>query len=343
MPAIGLVLGGRTPMPCVTEERPVNADATNGAQSEMLVVDWRPREWDAFIERTPAVRVHVAGSWEEAGPQLASAQILVSIGLDFTRDVVAKMSALQWMQGMGTGMDHLLAALVDRPDVLLTSATGIHGPQMTEGALSHMLCLSRDMRRSWRAEGERQWDGWDPQMLAGRTVGIVGIGTSGAYLARVCKALGMTVLGVSRTARDVAGIDRMHPREELPAVAAEVDFLVLTVPLSEETTRLVDARVFDAMKPSAYLINIARGAVVDTDALVAALRSGSIAGAGLDALDIEPLPSDSVLWDLDNVFITAHIAGRSDRYVDAVLTVLEPNLQCWLDGDFDGMRNVVQR
>lgn len=311
--------------------------------TEVLVVDWRPQEFAAAARRFSDLTFHCVESLEQAEPHLASANVLVSVGRDLAPEVVARMPALGWMQCMISGVNWALAALADRPDVLLTSARGIHGPQMSEAALFHMLCLGRDVRRGLRAQDERRWEVWDPQTLDSKTVGIVGIGAVGEHLARVCKALGMTVIGVSRTARAVDGIDRIVAREDLAAAAAEVDFLVLTVPLSPETHGMIDARVLAAMKPTAYLVNLARGGVVDSEALLGALRTRSIAGAGLDAFEQEPLPESSPFWDLDNVFATAHMAGRSDRYVTQLLTIFEPNLRHWLAGEPEKMRNVVAR
>ena len=133
------------------------------------------------------------------------------------------------------------------------------------------------------------------------------------------------------------------PVAGLGSVAPELDYLVLTVPLDDDTRHLVNADVLDAMKPTAFLVNLARGAVVETGALVDALQRGSIAGAGLDAFEEEPLPPDSPLWDLDNVAITAHMGGRSERYVELVLEVFEPNLRRFLDGRLDALTNVVAR
>jgi phosphoglycerate dehydrogenase-like enzyme len=178
-------------------------------------------------------------------------------------------------------------------------------------------------------------------VLDGRTVGIVGLGLIGEQLARTCRALGMRVVAVSRTDRPVGGIERVYTRAQIAEAAAEVDFLVLTLPLDDETHHLVDARVLAAMRPTAYVLNLARGGVVDTDALVSALRERTIAGAGLDTFDVEPLPAESPLFELDNVFLTSHMGGRSDRYVAGFLQVFEPNLRRWLDGDRGALVNVV--
>lgn len=310
---------------------------------EILVVDWRPRDFDRVIERFPEIRLHAVESWADAESHLPAAEVLVTVGHGFEPELADRMPALRWMQSMISGTDMALRGLVNRPDVLLTTARGIHGAEMTEAALYHMLSLARDAGRSARARDERRWDSWDPHVLDGRTVGIVGIGAVGAHLARACAALGMRVVGVSRTVRPVEGIDRIVGRDDLVRLAPELDYLVLTVPLENETHHLVGASVLDAMKPSAFLVNLARGAVVDTAALIEAVRSGSIAGAGLDAFEEEPLPSDHALWGLDNVFLTAHMGGRSDRYVQLVLEVFEPNLRRFLDGDLDAMVNVVAR
>jgi phosphoglycerate dehydrogenase-like enzyme len=301
--------------------------------TEILVLDWRPAEFAETVERFPQVTFHVTTSVDEAQPYLETADVLVTVGHAVTRPVIDQMPALRWMHSLISGTNWATAALENRPDVLLTSTRGIHGQRMSEAALCHMLCLAREVPRSVRNQDRRRWDRWDPLLLGSKTVAIVGMGLIGEHLARTCSALGMTVLGVSRTKRPVEGVAAMFAREELPRVAATADFLVLTVPLSPDTHHLVDGRIVAAMKPTAYLINLARGAVVDTVALLAALRDGTIAGAGLDVFDPEPLPEDSPLWGFDNVFITAHIAGRSDGYIADAMEIFEPNLRSWLEED----------
>lgn len=301
--------------------------------TEILVLDWRPAEFAETVERFPQVTFHVTTSVDEAQPYLETADVLVTVGHAVTPHVIDQMPALRWMHSLISGTNWATAALENRPDVLLTSTRGIHGQRMSEAALCHMLCLAREVPRSVRNQDGRRWDRWDPLLLGGKTVAIVGMGLIGEHLARTCNALGMTVLGVSRTNRPVEGVAAMFDREELPRVAATADFLVLTVPLSPDTHHMIDDRIVATMKPNAYLINLARGAVVDTAALLAALRDGTIAGAGLDVFDPEPLPEDSPLWGLDNVFITAHIAGRSDGYIADAMEIFEPNLRLWLQGD----------
>jgi phosphoglycerate dehydrogenase-like enzyme len=152
----------------------------------------------------------------------------------------------------------------------------------------------------------------------------------------------MTVIGVSSTMRPVTGFDRMHHRDDLCAVAAEVDFLVLLTPYSPETRGLVGAQVFAAMKPSSYLINLARGGVVDEAALIEALESGRIAGAALDVFNEEPLPASHPLWTARNVIITPHGAGFYDGYPARALPAIARNMRCFLAGDIAGMINRVR-
>jgi phosphoglycerate dehydrogenase-like enzyme len=137
------------------------------------------------------------------------------------------------------------------------------------------------------------------------------------------------------------GFDRMYAREDLCKAASEADFLLVVVPYSQETHRIVDASVFAAMPPHACLVNIARGGVVDEAAMIQALQEKRIAGAGLDVFETSPLPANSPLWDMENVFITPFIGGQSDQYEQNVLKIVEPNLRCFLAGDYAGMVNRV--
>jgi phosphoglycerate dehydrogenase-like enzyme len=155
--------------------------------------------------------------------------------------------------------------------------------------------------------------------------------------------MGMTVVGITSAKRPVAGIDRMHGREELAAAVRDLDFLVLLTPYTPETRHIVNAAVFAAMKAGSYLVNLARGGVVDEAALIAALREGKLAGAALDVFAKEPLPEDPPFWSMDNVIITTHQGGFFDGYPDHALPVVEANLRRFLAGDLENMINIVKR
>jgi phosphoglycerate dehydrogenase-like enzyme len=194
-----------------------------------------------------------------------------------------------------------------------------------------------------RNQDRQAWSRWPSRLLDGKTVGIFGVGQIAEGLAPRCKAMGMTVVGFTSAKRELPGFDRMHERGALVAEAGSLDYLVLLAPFAEEIRNLVGARVFAAMKPTSYLINLARGGIVDETALLAALERGEIAGAALDVFQEEPLPAGHPLWSAKNVIITPHLGGFSDVYAEHALVTVEHNLACFLRNDIDGMINVVRR
>jgi phosphoglycerate dehydrogenase-like enzyme len=206
--------------------------------------------------------------------------------------------------------------------VTITCIKGPPGPLMAEHAVLLMLALARNLpvylsnqqRHLWRREGQD----WLP--LYGQRIAILGVGSSGGNLARVCKTgFGMTVLGMTRTPREIPHVDRAFGTSELLRMLPEADFVVLCLPHTAQTRHIINAAAFEAMRPTACLINVSRGALVDEDALIAAMRSGRIAGAGLDVTSADPIPADSPLWDLPNTIITPHVAVESVKMSDAVV------------------------
>jgi len=297
------------------------------------------------LSRTfPELRIAVAATAESGASQLAYADILITFGQAMKNLKLGLESArnLKWVQALGTGLD----GITDQPalgaDVTVTSMNGIHGAPVSEAALGAMLALSRDTPRAVRLQDRRQWQRWPAKLLHGKTVGILGIGVIAEALAPKCKAMGMTVIGMTSSPREVAGFDRIHASGELLRVLPECDYFVLLSPYSEATHHLIDAKVFAAMKPTSYFINVARGGVVHEAALVEALRAGRIAGAGLDVFEEEPLRPDHPLWSFENVIITTHQGGFCDTYVDLVMPVVEHNMRCFLKGDLASMMNVAR-
>jgi phosphoglycerate dehydrogenase-like enzyme len=302
-------------------------------------------QYRARLSRTfPEVSIEVAATAEKAVAALAGADMLITFGqmvknlkLDF-----AAARNLKWVQALGTGLDGITDQPALQPGVTVTSLHGVHGAPVSEAALASMLALSRDLPGFVRAQDEHQWKRWPAKLLQGKTVGILGIGVIAEALAPKCKALGMTVVGITSSPRQVAGFDRVYPVGELLPVLACIDHFVLLTPYSPATHQMIDAKVFAAMKPTAYLINLARGGVVDEDALIEALRSKKIAGAALDVFNQEPLPPDNPLWTFPNVIITTHQGGFCDTYPDLAMPILEHNMRCFLAGDLKGMMNVAR-
>jgi D-2-hydroxyacid dehydrogenase (NADP+) len=294
-------------------------------------------------KKFPELQIDVVDHYSKAPPLMPAANVLLTFGPMMKDEVLHDARNLKWVQALGTGVD----GLIDQPsmpkDVVITNIRGIHGEPVSEAAIMAMLALSRRLPDSVRYQDKNSWTRWPPKLIDGKTVGIFGIGLIAEALAPRCKALGMTVVGFGSTKREVAGFDRMHLRGEFVAIAPTLDYVVLLVPYAQDTHRLIGAREFAAMKRSAYFINLARGGIVDEDALRAALESGQIAGAALDVFQEEPLPADSPLWSTKNVIITPHLGGFCDVYAERALPTIEHNMACFLRGDYDGMISVVRR
>jgi D-2-hydroxyacid dehydrogenase (NADP+) len=276
----------------------------------------------------------------QALDRMGEADAIFAYGRAFDAECLARARKLRWFQCLITGTDHLAPVLAGSR-VILTNARGIHGPQMAEMAVLHMLSLSRQVPQLVRNQAAHVWNRIKPSVLDRRTIAILGVGAIAEHIAKVCQAFGMTTLGISRTPRRLADFDAIYPREKLREAAAQADFLLVLVPYSKDNDKIINAAVFEVMKPTAYLINIARGGVVDEAALLQALRDRKIAGAGLDVFEQAPLPPSHPLWDMDNVFITPFIGGLSDRYEEDIMSIIKPNLQSFLAGRDDAMINRV--
>jgi D-2-hydroxyacid dehydrogenase (NADP+) len=293
--------------------------------------------------RFPELAIDVVDHHSKAAPFMAEADALLTFGPHMKDEVLHGAAKLKWVQALGTGVDNLIDLPSLRPDVMITNIRGIHGAPVSEAALMMMLGLARDFALSVRNQDRQVWTRWPAQLLDGKTVGIFGVGLIAEVLAPKCKALGMTVAGFTSARRALPGFDRMHDRGELIAQAATLDYLVLLAPYSDEIRHFIGARIFAAMKPSSYLVNLARGGIVDEEALLAALAHAEIAGAALDVFQEEPLPPGHPLWSARNVVITAHLGGFCDVYAERALVTVEHNMACFLRGDLDRMVNVVRR
>jgi D-2-hydroxyacid dehydrogenase (NADP+) len=248
-------------------------------------------------------------------------------------------SRLRWVHSLPVGVDRLITPeLVAATHVAVTSSKGPMGPLMAEHVIMMMLALARDLPGFVRDQAEKQWrflaDERPMADLLGKTVAILGVGNVGSHVARICKlAFDMRVLGMARTRRDDPHVDRYFDRSELPGALAEADFVVLALALTPETDGILDAAALAAMKPTAYLINVTRGAQVDEAALIDALRSGRVAGAGLDTVTQEPLAPDSPLWDLPNVIITPHVSPGRDRFGERMADFWCENIRRFAEGE----------
>jgi phosphoglycerate dehydrogenase-like enzyme len=303
----------------------------------------RARYKAMLLERFPQLTVNVVGHHTLVEPFIADTEILLCFSPPMADHVVRDASKLKWIQALGTGVDNIVDLPSLGKEVLVTNIRGIHGAPVSEATIAFMLSLARDLPRSVRAQEKSAWERWPAQLLSGKTVGILGVGLIAEYLAPICKTFGMTVVGISSAPRPTPSFDRIVKRDDLLKVVPELDFLVVLTPLMPETRGIVGEKVFAAMKPSAFLVNVARGGVVDEPALIQALETGKIAGAGLDVFSQEPLPPDNPLWKTKNLTIFSHLGGYSEGYEDRAMPTIAGNMAKFLSNDLKGMINIVRK
>ncbi|OCT11957.1 hydroxyacid dehydrogenase [Paenibacillus pectinilyticus] len=283
---------------------------------------------------------HWFTSSKEAREHISDADVLISAGR-LHPDLVAQATKLKWVQTLSAGIDKLPLEDLARRDVIVTNARGVHTIQMSEFALSLML---QWVRKANLLHDNQQQHVWDHQVqfgeLHGKTIGIIGAGAIGEAVARKAKAFDMKVIGLNRSGTPQAAFDTtVHGEEGLAHLLAQSDFVVVLLPSTPKTRGFLRQDHLDLMKPNAFFINLARGDVLNEEALILALQQGKIAGAALDVFAQEPLPPSSPLWSMNNVILTPHIAGASVHYTDRVSTIFYHNLRAMLDGG--DMRNVV--
>ncbi|MPZ56264.1 MAG: hypothetical protein GEU91_07125 [Rhizobiales bacterium] len=293
----------------------------------------------AIQEKVPELNLKVFNNREEAKAALAEADILMAFGASLKADFFEKAPRLKWVHAMGTGVDGIVDSKHISKDVLVTSTRGIHGTPMSEAAIMFMLTMARNFRRTLDQQREQVWHRFFPQLLSGKTLGILGVGLIAEDLAPRCRALGMTVVGISRSTRKPPGFDRIVPRDDLPAAVADLDFLVILIPYERDTHHIVNERVLAAMKPTAFLVNIARGGVIDEPALIRALEEERIAGATLDAYETEPLPKGHSMWTTKNAIVSPHMTGTWDGYASACFKQFSHNYDCFVAGQPERMMN----
>ena len=268
-------------------------------------------------------------------------------------DLLSRAPRLRWIQLHSAGADHLLGHHIIKSDLIITTTSGIHATPIAEYAFASILAWSRRVPQMLYYQNRREWPKgrWDifvGQELRGATLGIVGYGSIGREVGRIGRCFGMRVVATKRSAGEVKDmgyrvpgtgdpegqiLDRIYPPERLGEMLAECDFVVISLPLTPETEGLIGEGELRAMKPSAYLVNVSRGEIVDEPVLIRALQEGWIAGAGLDVFEREPLSPDSPLYDLDNVILSPHVAGFSPHYDERASDLFAENLRRYLAGE----------
>jgi phosphoglycerate dehydrogenase-like enzyme len=287
---------------------------------------------DRFAARKTGIRFIEVRDRAGLDAAIPGADVLVCSGL-WRNDLPRIAPRLKFVQSASAGTDQFDREVFRAHGLRLASAQGVNAHAVSEHAIALMLALMRRIPEARDNQARRFWRGMMGDFakredeVAGKTAIVVGLGRIGGRIARLCKALDMAVIGVRRdVAAGAEAADEVHSFRDLKAQLPRADVVILACPLTEETRNLMDAAALAQLKPTALLVNVARGRVVDEPALIAALQAGRLAGAGLDVTAEEPLPPESPLWAMPNVLITPHTAGETHRYEDNVLDLLLENI-----------------
>ncbi len=274
----------------------------------------------------------VAAGYDDAVLERDLPDAEVLLAWRFPVSALPRARRLRWIQLTSAGADHLLAGGARLGDVVVTNTRGIHADLMADYTIGVIVMLQWSFPRLLRLQQARTWRHQFTEPLAGKRLGVLGVGAIGGEIARRGAAMGMTVLGMRRDPRPAEGVARMFGPDGLPAMLPECDVVVVVVPATPATRGLLGERELGLMRPGAFLVNIARGSVVDEPALIRALRDGRLGGAALDVFATEPLPPESPLWSLDNVIVTPHIAGEPADYPERAVAIVAENLARWRAG-----------
>jgi phosphoglycerate dehydrogenase-like enzyme len=284
-----------------------------------------------FAARRKDIRSFEVRDRGELDRRMGEADVLVISGL-WHDGLLANAKRLRYIQSIGAGTDQFPRGALAEARIRLASAQGVNARAVSEHAMALILAMTRKLPEACHNQAKKVWRGMIGDIarredeLGGKTLLIVGLGGIGLRLARLAKAFDLTVIGIRRHPTGSEGVDAVHGIDALHRLLPTADFVALTCPLTKETENLIDADALRHMQPTAYLINVARGRVVDEPPLIAALRERRIAGAAIDVTVEEPLNPASPLWDLPNLLITPHTAGETRRYEDNVLDILDENL-----------------
>jgi phosphoglycerate dehydrogenase-like enzyme len=301
------------------------------------------RMLEPFRERVRVVIGPTLQSVADAAP-VADALLVWTASRDLVQQVFAQAPRLRWVHSRSAGLDSLLfPALVDSP-VPLTNSSGVYSRSLGEFVALGVLFFAKDLHRMQRNQAAGRWAPFDVDMAEGQTMGIVGYGDIGRAAARLAKALGMQVIALRRRPEQSQGdplVDEVMGNDRLLELMARSDYVVVAAPLTPDTRGLVSAQAIAAMKPSAVMINVGRGAIIDEPALIDALRHKRIRGAALDVFAQEPLPDGHPMYGLDNLLLSPHCADHTRTWIDDAMVFFTGNLERFLRGE--PLRNVVEK
>ncbi len=300
------------------------------------VPDWVA---ESLSRSFPQLRIVVTSAGETIDREMAEAEVFISWGMK--PEQFGRAKKLRWIHSPAAGVTQLLFPAVVESGVIVTNSTTVHSAPVAEQTIALLFAVARRLRNAADDQARGHWgqiESWNPERipteLNGKMLGLLGLGAIGRQVASRAKALGMTVEAVKRDpSRGAEHANRVYSPQQLHTLLERADYLVLAIPGNPETRHIIGAAELERMKPSVAIVNVARGALIDTDALVRVLEAGKIAGAGLDVTDPEPLPAGHPLWRLPNVIITPHLAGATDRYWQRQADMVSANLARYLAGE----------
>jgi phosphoglycerate dehydrogenase-like enzyme len=301
--------------------------------TKVVVMAGRWAEWvDDYNAVSPEVNAVAAHTVEALMDEIASADVVFG---RLPKDAFLRAKNLKWVQSIGVGFETMLYPEMIDSDVIITNTAGAFDSAMAEHAIALMLSQTRSIVASERLRKDRTYTRELPlSQVDGRRACVLGLGTIGRNIAIRLHALGLHVIGVdAQVTEPPEGVDELETPDQSLNVISKADFVLVALPLTDTTRGLVNAQWFDAMPTHAYLINIARGPIVNESDLVDALKEGKIAGAGIDVFEVEPLPKSSPLWDEPKAIITYHLGGRSSEGERNMKQIFCENLRRWIKGD----------
>ena len=285
-----------------------------------------------FEQRNTGIKHFQTWTAEDTAARIGEGNVLVVTGF-WNNELLVNADNLKFIQVCGAGYDQFDLEAIRSQGIRLANASGVNVNAVSDHAMALILALNRQLHYARDNQHKAHWRGMISDLsqredeLPGKTLLIFGLGKIGSRLAKLAKAFDMKVIGIKRdTSTAVEYVDELHTSSALPDLLPQADLVALTCPLTDETRQIIDAKALAAMKPSAFLINVARGGCVDESVLIEALQNQRIAGAGIDVTETEPLAPDSPLWSLDNVILTPHTGGETRRYEDNVVDILMDNL-----------------
>jgi phosphoglycerate dehydrogenase-like enzyme len=320
---------------------------TSPADTKLLICVWHafalwnppPEMPERIRARWPEMRIVHLPRYDRILDELPDSDIFVGFSLRPEQFALARK--LKWLHSTAAGVGQLMYPELRKSGIEVTNASGVHSIPMAEHILGTLIALARRFPDCFRYQQQARWaqqELWNapvrPRELRGQILLFIGFGAIGREVAKIIRPLGMRVWAVTRSGRAEEGLAKqVFPASKLDEALAQADFVVLAAPETPETRKMIGAREIALMKPSAYFLNVSRGALVDEPALISALEQHKIAGAALDVASQEPLPPENPLWKLDNAFITSHMSAASEHLWERQTNLLMENLERWFAGD----------